>query len=147
MILDDALKLGSSQAVDDTDAYMNNTAFDNDSNSPHNDLGAGTPMCVVFQIEVAAAGSTDTSDFIAVQSDAQNLAGHAELAKRRVPNAQLTVGTFVIVPIPPGAVTKRWIGGRLELGTGDTATVSCWGPVPISSVQQSDRYYMSGFQA
>lgn len=146
MVLDDALKFGSNQAVVDPGAYMTNANYDNGVASPHPDLGAGEELCLVFMVDVAAAGSTDTTDLIAVQSTAQNLAGHTELAKRRIANANLTAGSLHIVPLPPGAVTKQYVGGRVELGAGDTITVSCW-LARQKDVSQADPYYTSGFQA
>jgi hypothetical protein len=143
MRLDDALKLGSSQAVTDTDAYMTNVILDHGNVTPKRDPYAGEPMCLVFQVGVAAAGSTDTTDFIAVQSANSNLSSHTEVAKRRIANALLTAGSLHIVPLPPGVQTTRYGGGRVELGSGDTVTVSCW-LAPLKDVQQYDRYYAPG---
>ncbi len=145
MIFDDELKLGSAQAVTDTDAYMTNKILNLGNSTPKRDFGAGEEMCLVFMPTVAAAGSTDTTDLIAVHSDNDDLSSHAELAKRRVANAALTVGSIHVVPIPPGAVSKQYLGGRVELGTGDTITVNCY-VARLRDVPQADRYYQSGFE-
>ena len=143
MRLDDALKLGAAQAIVDTDAYLTNRILDFGDTTPRSDPGAGEPMCIVFCVDIAAAGSTDTSDLIAVNSENDNLAAHSEVGKRRIANALLTAGSIHIVPVPPGAITKQFFGGRVELGSGDTITVSAW-YAPLSAVQQYDRYYVSG---
>ena len=145
MILDDELKLGSAQAVTDTDAYMTNKIIDLGNVTPKRDLGAGEPMCLVFQVVVAADGSTDTTDLIAVDSENANLGSHEEVAKRRIPNADLVADSLHIVPIPPGAIDLRYFGGRVELGSGDTITVTCWLSL-LKDVQQYDRYYASGVE-
>jgi len=123
-ILDNLTKLADGLAVTDTDAYTT-YSYDLGSATPP-EVGNGTPMCLMFTVGVAAAGSTDTTDLKAVSSTAEGLAtATVALITRRIANALLTLGSRHVLPIPPGSVTQRYIGGRVELGSGDTITVDC----------------------
>lgn len=144
MKLDAAEQLSSDQAVTDSDAYTE-SALDLGNVTPKRDIGAGEPMCLAFIVGTAAAGSTDTTDILAVDSANSNLSSHKILASRRIPNARLTAGSLHIVPIPPGAIQNRYFGGRTELGTGDTITWKAVYLAPLKDVAQYDRYYASGF--
>lgn len=124
MITDNLAVLADALAVTDTDAYTT-YAYDCGNVTPKNEVGNGEPLALVFSVDVAAAGSTDTTDLIFCQSVNANLSSHDALVTRRIANASLTAGSQHVISIPPGSVTKRYIGGRVELGTGDTVTVSC----------------------
>lgn len=142
MILDALEQLAKAQAVTATDANTTNTK-DLGNVTPKRDIGDGEPMCLLFTVDVAAAGSTDTTDLMLVQSVNADLTSYDVLVRRRVANASLTAGARVVVPIAPGAITKRYIGGRIELGTGDTITVSCW-LQPLSMVDLDNVHYATG---
>lgn len=144
MILDDELKLASVQAITDTDAYFTNKILNLGDVTPKRDFGAGEPLCILLQVNVAAAGSTDTTDLIAVQSENSNLSSHTEVIKRRIAKASLTASSFHILPIPPGVINLQYFGGRMELGSGDTITVSAW-LASLKDVVHLDKYYASGF--
>lgn len=137
MILDKLTQLSNAQAVTDADAYSTNT-FDCKDVTPKRRIGAGEPLAVVVIVTTAAGNSggtfTNTFDFIAVQSVNANLSSHDEMAKRRVPASELTLGAIVVVDIPPDRPTKQFIGARYELGTGDTISVSAY-ILPRSFVQ------------
>jgi hypothetical protein len=130
------------QDVTDTDAYTTN-AKDLGSVTPNREIGAGEPLSIIFAVTTAAAGSTDTTDFLAVQSANANLSSHTELAVKRIANALLTAGALVVLPIPAGSVTARYIGGRVELGSGDTISIESY--IIPSSFVQSFKAYASGF--
>jgi hypothetical protein len=125
MFLDALNKLSAAQAVTDTDAYSTNT-IDLGNTTPKREIGAGEPLCLMICVDVAAAGSTDTTDIMVVHSDNANLSSHAVLAQRRIAKALLTAGSRHFIPIPPGSVTKRYLGARYELGSGDTITVTAY---------------------
>lgn len=142
MILDKLLELSKAQAVTDADAYSTNTL---DVGNPEvlRRIGDGEPLAIVVVVTTAAGNSggsfTNAFDFIAVQSANANLSSHDEMVKRRVPATELTVGAVIVLDIPPGRPTKRYIGARYELGTGDTITVSAY-IVPRSFVPQFVAY-------
>lgn len=142
MILDKLLELSKAQAVTDADAYSTNT-FDVGNPEVLRRIGDGEPLAIVVVVTTAAAGSgasfTNAFDFIAVQSANANLSAHDEMVKRRVPAAELTAGAVIVLDIPPGRPTKRHIGARYELGTGDTISVSAY-VVPRSFVHQFVAY-------
>lgn len=142
MYLDAQNLLASAQAVTDTDAYTTNT-LDLGNVTPKRQIGTGVAMCLVFIVDVAAAGSTDTTDLIVVQSVNANLSSHDEVIKRRIANASLTAGSIHELDIPQGFPTKRYLGGRVELGTGDTLTISCY-ILPRSLVDGFKAYYATG---
>lgn len=125
MISDALTSLADALAVDDADAYTT-YSVDLGNVTPKRDLGSGEPMCLVWSIDTAAAGSTDTTDFKVVVATAATLAtGTIAISTMRVANASLTAGTILVQPIPPYVGPLRYIGGKVELGTGDTVTVSC----------------------
>lgn len=126
MILDALLELASAQAVTDSDAY---TTYSVDLGNPtvKRRIGTGEPLAMIFCVDVAAAGSTDTTDFKVVSSTAEALATSTiAVVTRRIANASLTAGSIHVLPIPPGEPQQRYIGGRVELGSGDTITVSVY---------------------
>jgi hypothetical protein len=149
MVLDALLQLSDAQAVTSADAYSTNT-IDLGATTPVRQIGDGEPMALIISVDTAAAGDgspasfTDTFDFLAVQSANANLSSHTVMAQRRVPGAQLTAGAVVIVNIPPGRPTARYIGARYELGTDDTITVSAW-LAPLSFVQVLAKAYAKGY--
>lgn len=149
MVLDALLQLSDAQAVTSADAYSTNT-IDLGATTPVRQIGSGEPMALLISVDVAAAGDgtpasfTNTFDFIFVQSVNADLSSHDEVIKRRVAGADLVAGAVVILPLPPGAITKRYIGARYELGTDDTITVSAW-LAPLNMVQTLAKAYASGY--
>jgi hypothetical protein len=131
MILDYLAQLGDAQAITSADAYTNNSYKMPDPipGAPRNKLD-GEALALVFVVTTAAAGDgasmTDTFDFMAVESANSNLSSHSVMQQRRVPGAELVAGAIVVVNIPPGRPTSKYIGGRIELGTGDTVSVDCY---------------------
>lgn len=144
MILDALLQLSDAQAVTSADAYST-FSVDTGNITPKNSVGDGEPLALVITVDVAAAGDgtpasfTNTFDFMLVESANANLSSHNVLAQRRVAGASLTAGTFVVIPIPPGTNTLRYIGARYELGTDDTITVSAF-IIPQSFIPKLKAY-------
>lgn len=141
MYLDKALELARAQAIV-ASAYTTNTV-DLDNPSVANRIGSGEDLTTVWVVTTSAAGDsasfTDTFDFLVVSSAAENLSGHTELIKRRIAAALLVAGYTFEVPIPKGRPTQRYIGGRVEVGSGDTVSVSCY-IVPRDFVQDFTAY-------
>jgi hypothetical protein len=138
MILDKYTQLADTQAVTDTDAYTD-YSYDTGNVTPKRKIGDGEPLCLVFTVDVAAAGSTDTTDLMAVTSANANLSSNIELASIRIANASLTAGSQWVIPLPPNSLYYRYVGGRVELGSGDTITVSC-NLIPLSFAPRHEYY-------
>lgn len=125
MLADNLCKLADGLAVTDSDAYTT-YSVDLGNVTPKREVGTGEPLCLVYSVGVAAAGSTDTSIFKCVSATSADLSsGTLIVSQRTIANASLTAGSRHVVSIPPGSVTQRYIGGRVELGSGDTITVDC----------------------
>ena len=139
MFLDALLTLSDGQAVADTDAYSTIT-IDFGNVTPKRRVGAGEPMSVIVVVDVAAAGDgspaslTDTFDFALVESANANLGSHTDLITRVLPGASLVAGSVWEFPLPLDGPTKRYVGMRYELGSGDTINVSAYA-MPRSMVQ------------
>lgn len=125
MIRDSLTQLADGLAVTDTDAYTT-YSYDLGNVTPKRDPGNGEPLALVWSVGVAAAGSTDTTDFKVVIATSADLAsGTIATSTMRVANALLTAGSVHVQPIPPYTGPLRYLGGRVELGSGDTITVDC----------------------
>lgn len=139
MLLDALTQLADGLSVTDTDAYTT-YSIDLGNITPKNDVGAGEPLALVWSVGVAAAGSTDTTDFKVIMATSADLAsGTIAISTMRVANALLTAGAIVIQPIPPYLGPLRYLGGKVELGSGDTITVDC-NVVPLKDVHNSRIY-------
>jgi hypothetical protein len=123
MILDKECQLMDSQAIT-ADAVSANTY---DTALAARDVGMGEPMGIVFNVEVAADFTTgnETYTFQAIEDDDVALGSPTVLAAVTVVATLLTVGKRVVVPIPPGLKTLRYIGAAMDVGgTTPTITVS-----------------------
>jgi len=139
MILDALTRLADTQAVTDADAYTD-YSYDLGDVTPKRAVGNGEPLALVWTVDVAAAGATDTTDLIQVTSANANLSSHIELLSWRIANASLAVGSIFIMPFPGGAnLYRRYIGGRVELGAADTITVSAY-VIPLSDALKLETY-------
>lgn len=142
MILDAQTQLSNAQDVTGADAYSTNT-YDTGASSPSRRIGDGEPMCAVVTVDTAAGADggsfTDTFDFMVVDSPNANLGSHTVLAQRRIAAAALVAGAIIVIPIPPGTNTQRYVGMRYELGADDTVSVSAW-IVPQSFVAKLMTY-------
>lgn len=129
MILDILARLANAQAFSGSGAVSENT-YDCGNPTIKNRVGTGTPLSLVFVVTTAAAGDsgslTDTFDFKAVEDTAEALGTKTEIISRRVPGAELVVGAIIHVPIPVNKPTKRFLGGQVALGSGDTVSADCY---------------------
>lgn len=121
-------------------------AFDNGSSTPKIDFGSGEPMCVAIQVDVAADFTTgnETYAFNFIQSANADLSAPDTLISRTIVYSDLAAGAIQVIPIPPGAVTKRYLGLAYDGGgTTPTITATAW----ITGMKMIDRQrnYPSGF--
>lgn len=147
MFLDALAQLADAQAVTSADAYTTNT-YDLGNVTPKRRLGAGEKLSLIFVVTTRSAADggsfTDTCDFMAVQSANDNLSSHDVIIQRRVPAAELVAGAIVELPLPVGRPTKRYIGGRVELGTDDTVSVDAY-IIPTDMVQGFEAAYAKNY--
>ena len=126
MILDAQNLLSDAQALTAT-AVSTNT-IDLGNVTPKRGIGAGEPMTLMFQVDVAAdhTSGNETYQFDLIQSANADLSSADTLESRVISYADLTAGAIHYVPVPPGSITKRYIGANYTLGgTTPTITVTC----------------------
>jgi hypothetical protein len=118
-------------------------------------IGNGEPMCVVFQVDVAADQTTGDEDYTfeveyasnAAQSTGRQLIGRRafESGTPTAPaqDADLLVAGFIFfIPIPPTALTESeaFLGIRYDVsGTTPTITVTAF-LQPLNMVQAFNKY-------
>lgn len=102
-------------------------------------IGTGEGMVVIVQADVALAGTTPTLA-IAIQSDSvENFASPATVLASATLSA-LAAGQRVVLPIPAGVATERYIRLNYTLG-GTTPTVTLTAALMPENMVQNDYYY------
>lgn len=140
MMLDALLKLSSAQALTAT-AVSTNT-IDLGNVTPKRDIGNGEPLGLMVSVGVAADFTTgdETYEFQFIQSANADLSSQDILGRVAVVAGSLTAGARVVIPIPKGSVTKRYIGARYVLaGTTPTVTVDA-DILPLSMIEEYKAY-------
>ena len=100
------------------------------------DISIGRRMSLLVLPTVAqGAGSTLTVEVIQA-TDAALTASIDVLATRTAIAANMGLGKFLEVPIPPYAMTKRYIGARLTLASGTTTITADIYLVPQDEIAQ-----------
>jgi hypothetical protein len=146
MILDAYLKCAAAQAFTDADE-VSASSIDLGNPTIKNRIGTGERMSMVFVVTTAAAGDsasiTDTCRLKVVEDTASTLATKTEIISRLVPAAELTANAIFDVPLPAQKPTKRYIGAQVELGTGDTVSMSAY--LVMSDQVQAFVAYAKGY--
>lgn len=122
---DGECQLSASQAVT-TDAVSTNAY---DLGAAGIDIGTGEPLVVDVNVEVAADHTTgdETYAFELIQSAAAALTSPDTLVSRTIAAATLVAGYTFQIEVPPGAVTKRYLGLNYNTGgTSPSITVSAY---------------------
>lgn len=145
MYVDNLCKLADAQAFT-VDAVTTNS-YDLGSQTPVRSLGAGEPMVMMLKVDVAADHTTgdETYQFDLIQAtDAALTASVDKLVSRVIDYSLLTVGAIHFIPIPPGALTKRYVGVNFH-GGGTTPTITATiSLVPMSMVEEL-KVYAKGY--
>ena len=138
MYLDSQLLLSDAQAVT-ADAASTNTV---DEAIAGNDVTVGEPLCIVFQVDVAADFTTgdEVYEFQAIQSANANLSSPDILSQRSILAADLTAGSLHYLPIPPGSKTKRYLGAFYNVG-GTTPTITVTAFIQPMNMIQVEKVY------
>lgn len=155
MILDAQHEFSSSQAIT-ADAVGTNVL----DLSQDRSIGNGNPMCVVFQVEVAADQTTGDEDYTfdveyasnAAQSTGRKLIGRA-VFESGTPTAPaqdadlLVAGYQFAIPIPPAtlSVSEQYLGIRYDV-TGTTPTITCSAYLmPMNMVDISNVFFPKNY--
>jgi hypothetical protein len=144
MHLDKNLMISDSQALTGT-SYSQNS-IDLGNVTPKNEIGAGEPMALVVNVEVAADHTTgdETYQIDVIQSANENLSSGTPLAGAVISYSLLTAGAVIVIPIPPGSVTARYLGAIFTLGgTLPSMTVSAF--VTPLQMTGKNKVYASGY--
>lgn len=130
MYLDDELKLADDQAV--VGAANSEHYLDTEKTNPYFESGN---MGLAVIVKTAATGTTGFDIYIVHKAGGQPTINDLTLAMGRFPVANLTKGAVVIVPIPKGVKTLRYLGAYFSRVNGDeTITVDAYmTPLPASS--------------
>lgn len=154
MLLDANLTFSDAQAVT-TDAVGTNVI----DLSVARSIGNGEPLCVVFQVDVAADQTTGDEDYTfdveyasdAAQTTARQLIGR-RIFESGTPTAPaqdadlLVAGFKFVIPIPPTVASEdaRYLGIRYDTtGTTPTITVTAF-LAPLNSVDVGYVPYADG---
>ncbi len=150
MFIDALLLVSDSQAVT-ADAVSTNT-IDLGNPTVKNRIGSGEPMAFLITVEVSADGTTgdETYAFEVISSAAANLSSPTVLNRRACTagqHTQLTAGTRLVLPVPPGFPQQRYIGVNYDVGgTTPSITVSA-ALMPQSLAEESIASYAKGYTA
>ena len=119
--VDAQTQLCSAQAFS-ADAVSENTY---DSGAALINTPEGEPLGIGIHVTVAAkvSGGTETYEFQAIQSAAADLSSPDVLALIRPARVDLTVGKRLVLPLPPGSKTKRYLGLNVNVG-GTTPSIT-----------------------
>lgn len=109
-----------------------------------NDISQGEPLALVISVDVAAlVVGTETYEFQVIQSANSNLSSSDILCSvpftTALAAARLTAGKIIVIPVPPGSITKRYIGARLVSANSAGITVTAW--FTLMSMIQRDKHY------
>jgi len=136
--------LSDAQAFSSTAVSTN--AIDLGNITPKNEIGNGEPMEVLITVDVAADGTTtdETYEFRFIQSANANLSSEDNLCSRTITYANLTAGSVHHLPVPPGSITKRYIGLKGVLG-GTTPSVTITALLMPTAMVQKLTTYAKGY--
>lgn len=127
MFVDALLTLSDAQALTAT-AVSTNT-IDCGNPTVKRDIGSGEPVKLVVSMDVALGGTSPTMLIEVLQSANADLSTPDVIASSGsiAGAAEAPVGKIFQLPLPPGRITKRYLGARYTLGgTSPTGTVTAF---------------------
>jgi len=107
-----------------TASAVSQNAYDTGGVDGH-DVSTGEPIGIGI-VPVDAAATAGTYEFRAIQSVTGALGSPDVLISRIIPAAQLSAGAVHVLPLPAGAVSKRYIGVSFVGGAGSNVKVKAW---------------------
>lgn len=143
MIIDAQCLLWDAAALS-SDAASTNTY---DTGAAGNDIAIGEPLALQITVDVAADATTgdETYEFQVIQSANANLSSPDILISRTIAAASLTAGSKHVIPLPPGAITKRYLGAYYN-GGGTTPTITVTAFIrPLDQGADVQKSYPKGY--
>ena len=140
----DALQLLSDAQAFTTDTASTNT-IDLGNVTPRREIGTGEPLCLAIAVDVYATPTGTDYEFRFIQSEAADLSNPDILCSVTYTGASLAAGDVRYLPIPPGSVSKRYVGAYFNNVTG-TTTVTATIVLGPQSMIQSWRVYAKGYR-
>ncbi len=152
MFIDSQDRLWTSAALTttavSTNAYDLHAVFRSGATQP--DPTGGALLALVVNVEVAGAhAGTETYEFQVINASATDLttgqivlATTGTIATASVA-AALAAGVLLVLPIPPGVATLRYLGAKIVSANSAAITVS--GEIRPVNMLQNVKYYPSGF--
>lgn len=138
----DALTLVSDAQAFTTDV-ASTSSIDLGNVTPKRNVGEGEPLIMAIAIDVYATGG-GAYEFRVIQSATSDLGTPDILVSVFPTEALMAAGSLIYVPVPPGAVTKRYIGAYFNNVSG-TTTVTATIVIGAQSMIQSWRAYAKGY--
>lgn len=121
------------------------------SGSLQRDSSVGEPLVIILTVGVAAkvSGTTETYEFdVICADDAALTVNVTTLAQYPFTNTQagvlLVQGAILNFPVPPGSVTRRFLGAKFIGANTPTITVTAW--IAPASMTQLTRNYATLIQ-
>lgn len=115
------------------------------SNGAQPDPSVGEPLALVISVGVAAThAGTETYQFEVTQSASTTPSSSPDtlvtVAFTTTQSATLlAAGAVIVIPIPPGSITKRYVSGHFTGANSSTITVTGW-IAPINSIYMNKFY-------
>jgi len=141
MKLDKETLLWSDAALSATGVSTNKYDFGHTAGG----FGTGEPVAMIVTVDVAAkVTGTETYEFQVVQATADDgTTGQDVLVSvpftTALAGTRLKAGAIVVVPIPPGSVTKRYLCGKFVGANTPTITVTAFF-APLNFAQVTKDY-------
>ena len=148
MFIDALLTVSDAQAIT-ADAVSTNT-IDLGNPTVKNRIGSGEPMAFLVTVDVSADGTTgdETYAFEVISSASANLSSPTVLNRRAFvagQHTQLTAGTRLVLAVPSGTPTQRYLGLNYDVG-GTTPTITVTAALmPLSMAEESITNYAKGY--
>lgn len=148
MFLDALLLVSDAQAVS-ADAVSTNT-IDLGNPTVKNRIGTGEPVAFLITVDVSADGTTgdETYAFEVISSASSNLSSPTVLNRRAFTagqHTQLTAGTRLLLDVPGGTPTQRFLGLNYDVG-GTTPTITVTAALmPRSMAEESLTNYSKNY--
>lgn len=138
MFLDLLTRVTTNQAF--TATAVTTDSIDLGNPTPKNEIGAGEDIAAVFTVTAAADAGNSDETYLAevITSAAGALTSPTVIGQASITRGS-AIGTRVVIPIPPGSVTQRYLGGRMTLG-GTTPAISVTVDfLPLSFIEKQNR--------
>lgn len=119
-----------------------------DTGAAGRDISVGEPLAAVLTVDVAAGvAGTETYEFQVIQSANADLSSPDILLAipftTALATTLLTAGAIIVIPIPQGAITKRYVG--LYHNGANTPTITVTAAILPQSMIQRNKIYADGF--